>query len=82
MSQNPSQDGNIPKMSNQIKKYLETTSIDLTLRDEVVSEKPIKREVKNEISNKKLNGREMEVIMFRPKKSSCLSRSKPKCRPK
>lgn len=30
----------------------------------MVSEKPIKREVKSEISNKKLNKREMEVIMF------------------
>lgn len=60
----------------KIKKHLETTSIDLTLRDEVVSEKPIKREVKSEISNKKLNRisnkklnkREMEVIMFSLKK--------------
>lgn len=52
----------------KIKKHLETTSIDLTLRDEVVSEKPVKREVKSEISNKKLNRREMEVIMFSLKK--------------
>lgn len=57
----------------KIKKHLETTSIDLTLIDEVVSEKPIKREVKSEISNKKLNRREMEVIMFSLKRVHVLA---------